>query len=163
MIDSDLAKLYGVSTKVLNQAVKRNYKRFPMDFMFELTAEEKKEVVTNCDHLKYLKYSHALHKVFTEHGAIMLASVLNSERAVEASVYVVRAFVRMREVLATHKELSQKIKDLESRIEGHDEQIRDIIEAINQLIALPEKSKRQIGFQVKEPAKKYYSKKKCLC
>lgn len=93
MIDSDLAKLYGVSTKALNQAVKRNRERFPGDFMFELTKEEKEEVVTNCDHLKQLKFSYTLPKVFTEHGAIMLASVLNSQRAVDASIYVVRVSV----------------------------------------------------------------------
>lgn len=160
MIDSDLAKLYGVSTKALNQAVKRNFERFPLDFMFELTTKEKKELVTNCDHLKGLKFSSTLPKVFTEHGAIMLASVLNSQRAVEASIYVVRAFVRLREVLASHKDLALKLKELESKIEYHDEQIRDIIEAINQLLLAPEKPKRQIGFQVKEPTQKYSSKKK---
>jgi len=80
MIDSDLANLYGVSTKVLNQAVKRNCEKFPVDFMYELTKDEKKELVTNCDHLKQLKFSSTLPKVFTEHGAIMLASVLNSKR-----------------------------------------------------------------------------------
>jgi hypothetical protein len=155
MIDSDLSELYGVSTKALNQAVKRNSERFPIDFMFELTKEEKIEVVTYCDHLSKLKFSHNLPNVFTEYGAIMLASVLNSPRAVEASVYVVRAFVRLREVLASHKDLAQKLKELESKIEGHGEQIRDIIEAINQLLLPPEKPKRQIGFRVKEPKQKY--------
>lgn len=85
----------------------------------------------------------------------MLASVLNSPRAVEASVYVVRAFVRLREILSTHKELAEKLKELESKFEGHDEQIKDIIEAINQLLQPPEKPIRQIGFQVKEPKQKY--------
>lgn len=160
MIDSDLAKLYGVSTKVLNQAVKRNSARFPIDFMFELTKDERNEVVTNCDHLKLLKFSSTLPKVFTEHGAIMLASVLNSQRAVNASIYVVRAFVHLREVLISHKDLAFKLKVLESKIEGHDEQIRDIIEAINHLLVPPEKPKRQIGFQIKEPIQKYSSKKK---
>jgi len=102
MIDSDLAVLYGVTTKALNQAVKRNVDRFPHDFMFELTTSEKDEVVTNCDHLKKLKFSPNLPKVFTEHGTLMLASVLNSKRAIEASVYVVRAFVRLREFLSAH-------------------------------------------------------------
>jgi hypothetical protein len=101
-----------------------------------------------------------LPKVFTEHGAIMLASVLNSQRAVDASVYVVRAFVRLREVLASHKDLAQKLKELESKMEGYDGQIKDIIEAINQLLLPPEKPKRQIGFQIKEPTQKYSSKKK---
>ncbi|MEW6653759.1 MAG: ORF6N domain-containing protein, partial [Bacteroidota bacterium] len=119
---------------------------FPLDFMLELTSDEKEEVVTNCDHLKKLKFSPNFPKAFTEHGTLMLASVLNSPRAVEASVYVVRAFVRLREVLASHKDLAQKLKELESKFEGHDEQIRDIIEAINQLLLPPEKPKKQIGF-----------------
>ncbi|MCL5030298.1 MAG: ORF6N domain-containing protein [Bacteroidetes bacterium] len=150
MIDSDLAELYGVSTKVLNQAVKRNIERFPVDFMFVLNKDEKNELVTNCDHLKKLKFSSALPKVFTDYGAIMLASILNSQRAVEASVYVVRAFVKLREILSTHKELGQKLKELEFKIETHDEQITSIIEAINQLLAPPPEPKRKMGFQVKE-------------
>ena len=160
MIASDLAKLYGVTTKRLNEQVKRNKERFPIDFMFQLSFEEKIEVVANCDHLRSLKYSSNLPFAFTEHGALMLASVLNSPRAVEASVYVVRAFVKLREILSTHKELAQKLKELESKFEGHDEQIREIIEAINQLLIPPEKPKRQIGFQVKEPKQKYSSGKK---
>lgn len=160
MIDSDLANLYGVTTKRLNEQVKRNKERFPLDFMFQLTNEEKLEAVAICDHLKNLKYSSVMPFAFTEHGAIMLASVLNSPRAVEASIYVVRAFVRLREILDSHKDLAQKLKELESKFEGHDEQIRDIIEAINQLLLPPEKPKRQIGFQVKEPKQKYSSKKK---
>lgn len=158
IIDSDLAKLYGVTTKRLNEQVKRNKERFPLDFMFQLTYEEKIEVVANCDHLRNLKYSPNLPFAFTEHGTIMLASVLNSQRAVDASVYVVRAFVRLREVLATQKDIVQKLTELENKYEGHDEQIREIIEAINQLLLPPEKPKRQIGFQVKEPKQKYRAK-----
>lgn len=146
MIDSDLAELYGVSTKALNQAVKRNQERFPSDFMFVLTLSEKNELVTNCDHLKKLKYSSALPKAFTEHGALMLASVLNSEKAIETSIFVVRAFIRLREILLTHKELAQKLKELELKIEMHDEQIVAIFEAINQLITPNERPKRKIGF-----------------
>ncbi|MDP3150372.1 MAG: ORF6N domain-containing protein [Ignavibacteria bacterium] len=158
IIDSDLAKLYGVTTKRLNEQVKRNKERFPLDFMIQLTIEEKIEVVANCDHLRNLKYSPNLPFAFTEHGTIMLASVLNSQRAVDASVYVVRAFVRLREVLATQKDIVQKLTELEDKYEGHDEQIREIIEAINQLFLPPEKPKRQIGFQVKEPKQKYRAK-----
>ena len=102
---TDLAELYGVPTRALNQAIKRNAERFPEDFAFRLTAEEKTELVTNCDRFDRLKHSTVFPLVFTEHGAIMAASVLNSPRAIEASVYVVRAFVKMREVLASHKEL----------------------------------------------------------
>jgi len=108
ILDADLARLYGVATKALNQAVKRNRKRFPPDFMFRLTEEEKNEVVTACDHLSRLRFSPVLPCAFTEHGAIMLANVLNSERAVKASVQVVRAFVRLREVLASNRELVHK-------------------------------------------------------
>ena len=158
ILASDLAKLYGVTTKRLNEQVKRNKERFPIDFMFQLSFEEKIEVVASCDHLRNLKYSSNLPFAFTEHGALMLASILNSPRAIEASVYVVRAFVRLREILSTHKELAEKLKELESKFEGHDGQIREIIEAINQLLIPPEKPKRQIGFQVKEPKQKYSSR-----
>ncbi len=150
MIDRDLADLYGVNTKSLNQAVKRNSKRFPADFMFVLNKDEKNELVTNCDRFNSLKHSTSLPYAFTEHGAIMLASILNSQRAVEASVYVVRAFVRLREILSTHKELAQKLKDLELKLETHDEQITSIIEAINQLLAPPPEPKKKMGFEVKE-------------
>ena len=106
MIDRDLAELYGVSTKQLNQQVKRNARRFPEDFMFQLTEEEKEEVVTNCDHLKKkLKFSPVLPFAFTEHGAVMLASVLNSERAIEMNIQIVRVFTRMREMIMTHKDI----------------------------------------------------------
>jgi len=109
MLDADLAALYGVATKVLNQAVKRNQKRFPSDFSFRLTETEKNEVVTNCDHLSRLRFSHVLPYAFTEHGAIMLSSVLNSERAMETSVQVVRAFVRLREILSSNRELAHRL------------------------------------------------------
>lgn len=102
MLDADLAQLYGVATKRLNEQVKRNWARFPEDFMFQLTANEKTEVVAICDHLKSLKFSSTLPYAFTEHGAIMLASVLNSPIAIDASVHVVRAFIRLREILGTH-------------------------------------------------------------
>jgi len=116
MLDADLAGLYGVTTKRLNEQVKRNRKRFPADFMFQLTSREKAEVVANCDHLTRLKFSPAKPFAFTEHGAVMVASVLNSERAVEVSVYVVRAFVKLRELLGTHKKLAQKLAQLERRV-----------------------------------------------
>lgn len=147
MLDSDLAELYQVSTKRLNEQVKRNRDRFPADFMFRLTAEEKAEVVANCDHLKKLKFSPTLPYAFTEHGAVMLASVLNSPTAVEASIQVVRAFVRLREILATHKELARKLSELETRIEAHDEGIAALFDAIRQLMEPPGKPQRRIGFR----------------
>ena len=147
MIDSDLAELYGVPTKALNQAVKRNQERFPKDFMFQLTKGEKTEVVTNCDHLAKLKFSPSRPFAFTEHGAIQAANVLNSARAVEASVYVVRAFVRLREMIATNKALAAKLNELERKVSSHDEAIISIVKAIRELMDPPtEKKKRSIGF-----------------
>jgi phage regulator Rha-like protein len=146
MLDSDLAKLYGVSTKALNQAVKRNAARFPKDFMFRLTQQEKSEVVTNCDHLSRLKFSPTMPFAFTEHGAIMVANVLNSERAVEVSIYVVRAFVKLREMLGTHKALAQKLAELERQVESHDSHIRSLFEAIRQLMEPSTQKSRRIGF-----------------
>jgi hypothetical protein len=152
MPDSDLAELYQVSTKRLNEQVKRNRDRLPGDFMFKLTAVEKAEVVANCDHLKKLKFSSVLPHAFTEHGAVMLASVLNSPVAVQASIQVVRAFIRLREVLATHKELARKLTELERRIETHGDRITALFEAIRQLMKPPERPRKQIGFS---PAAKH--------
>ncbi len=152
ILDADLAALYGVSTKAFNQAVKRNGDRFPPDdFMFVLTKAEKREVVTNCDHLARLKFSSALPRAFTEHGAIMAASVLNSPRAVEMSVYVVRAFVKMREALAATAELSRRLEAVEHRIDQHDDSIRALVAAVRQLMAPVPTAKRKIGFQKETP------------
>jgi hypothetical protein len=160
ILDRDLAKLYGVSTKRLNEQVKRNQERFPEDFIFRLTAKERAEVVANCDHLSTLKYSRALPYAFTEHGAIMAATVLNTTRAIETSIFVVRAFVRLREVLATHKQLARKLTQLERRLGTHDQQVRSIFEAIRQLMSPPERPKKRIGFEVKEPPAKYKKRRK---
>jgi len=148
MLDSDLAELYGVSTKRLNEQVKRNQTRFPADFVFKLMAKEKAEVVANCDHLRTLKFSPGLPNAFTEHGAIMVASVLNTPRAIEVSVYVVRAFVKLREMLGAHKELAGKLMELENRVEAHDGHITALFEAIRQLMEPPPKPRKQIGFAV---------------
>ncbi len=143
MLDSDLAEIYGVSTKRLNEQVKRNKDRFPADFMFKLTAKEKAEVVANCDHLRRLKFSPALPYAFAEHGAVMLASVLNSPVAVQASIQVVRAFIRLREILATHRELARKLAELEQK---YDKQFKVVFDAIRELMSPPKKERRQIGF-----------------
>ena len=148
ILDADIARLYGVTTKRLNEQVRRNRNRFPDDFMFRLTPEEKNEVVANCDHLSNLKFSPALPLAFTEHGAIMAASVLNTQQAIEASIFVVRIFVRLREILATHKRLARKLKELEARLGEHDEQIQVIFEAIHQLMTPPDTPPKKIGFQV---------------
>lgn len=148
MLDVDLARLYGVTTKRLNEQVKRNKERFPEDFMFQLTKEERDEVVANCDHLDRLKYSATLPHAFTEHGAIMAANVLSSQQAITASVFVVRAFVQLREMLAGNKELVQRLDELERRIDRNDETIVALVAAIRELMnpTVPSKKKHPIGF-----------------
>lgn len=144
MLDVDLADLYGVPTKRLNEQVKRNPERFPPDFMFQLTEKEKEEVVAICDHLKNMRFSHQLPYAFTEHGAIMLANVLRSPRAVQASIHVVRAFIRLREMLAGHKEFAQKLAQMEKK---YDAQFKIVFDAIRQLMEPPPlPPKRRIGF-----------------
>jgi hypothetical protein len=154
LLDNDLATLYGTITKVLNQAVKRNRDRFPADFLFQLNASEKQEVVTICDHLTKLKFSPRLPYAFTEHGAIMAATILNSPRAVEVSVFVVRAFVKLRHLALTHKDLAAKLAELEQRVAGHDDAIRQLVAAIRQLMAPPaeEPPRRRIGFGRDRPS-----------
>jgi hypothetical protein len=148
MIDTDLAELYGVTTKALNQAVKRNKERFPQDFVFQLNKKEKIELVTNCDHLARLKYSTTLPYAFTEHGAIMAANVLKSDSAVRVSVYVVRAFIKLREMLLSNKEFSEKLKELEQIVEKHDKTIHLLVVTLGQLMKPTEiKNKRKIGFK----------------
>jgi ORF6N domain len=147
ILDSDLADLYGVTTRRLNEQVKRNRARFPADFLFQLTREEKAEVVAICDHLQRIKFSPVLPFAFTEHGAIMAASVLNTRRAVEVSVFVVRAFVRLRGFVAMNRELIGKLKELEHRVAGHDRHIRDLFAAIRGLMPQEAKSVRRIGFR----------------
>jgi hypothetical protein len=150
IVDADLAEFYGVPTKVLNQAVRRNMDRFPADFMFQLNKNEKLEVVTNCDHLNKLKYSPVNPLVFSEHGALMAASILNSARAVEISLFIVRAFVALRSVISEHKELARKITQLERKLADHDDQIIAIIQAIKELSGpQPVPKKRRIGFHSK--------------
>ncbi len=134
MLDSDLAQLYGVTTKRLNEQVKRNADRFPLDFMFRLTAEEsgalRSQNATSSNRhggRRYLPYA------YTEHGAIMLASVLNSKRAIEASIFVVRAFIRMRGILSVHKEFARKLSELDRRVTGQDQNIKALITAIKKL------------------------------
>lgn len=147
LLDADLAQLYGVSTKRLNQQIKRNRSRFPADFVFQLNDLEKREVVANCDHLARLRFSASLPLAFTEHGALMVASVLNTQRAIEVSLYVVRAFVQMREALAANKEISRRLDELERKVGTHDGAIGEILAAIRQLAAPPEPpKKRRIGF-----------------
>jgi len=145
MLDSDLAELYGVPVKVLNQAVKRNISRFPEDFMFQLTKEEydflRSQIVTlktgRGQHRKYLPYA------FTEQGVAMLSSVLHSERAIQVNITIMRTFVKLRRILASHKELARKLEELEKK---YDTQFKIVFDAIRKLMAPPEKPHRKIGF-----------------
>jgi hypothetical protein len=165
MIDVDLAALYGVPTKRLNEQVKRNRNRFPADFLFQLTAAEKVEVVANCDHLTKLKFSKALPYAFTEHGAIQAANVLASSQAVEMGIYVVRAFVQLREAASVHSDLAKRLADLEMKTESlelsHDTfsrntrvHLRHLLEAVRELTTPPDPPKRPIGFVTPEDGKK---------
>jgi len=149
MIDSDLAEVFGVKTKRLNEQVKRNIDRFPKDFMFQLTSEEKKELVANCDHLDKLKHSVTNPYAFTEHGTIMLANVLNTPTAVETSVLIVRAFIKLRALLSTNKDLERKILDLESK---YDKQFDVIFKAIRKLMHQEklDENRPRIGYKIGE-------------
>jgi len=149
MLDADLAKLYGVTTKRLNEQIKRNRERFPDDFMFQLTREEAESLrhsrsqnatLKRGQNIKYLPYA------FTEHGAIMAANVLNSKRAVQASVAVVRVFIRLRQMLASNADLAQKLEELERK---YDRQFKVVFDAIRQLMTPPEPKRKQIGFHAK--------------
>ena len=157
IIDADLAELYGVPTKALNQAVKRNAERFPMDFMFQLSATEKAEVVTSCDHLSKLKFSKSMPFAFTEHGAIQAANVLASPRAVEMGIDVVRAFVRLKQASTLHADLAKRLAELEDKTEAlamnHDtfsrntrNQLKQVFDALRELMTPPDPPKRPIGF-----------------
>lgn len=154
IIDTDLARLYGATTKRLNEQVKRNRVRFPDDFMLILTKHEKDQVVANCDHLAKLKYSSTLPQAFTEYGAVMAANILNSQLAIEASVLVVRAFIHTREIIAEHASLQERLDELEKKITSkfadHEDELQDIRFAIQQLMIPNEKStKSPIGFRTK--------------
>lgn len=171
MLDFDLAALYGVATKVLNQGVKRNRKRFPADFMFQLSPEEtanlKSQLVTSrlqtagnqgtlSNRSQFvtgsLKYREAQSRpyAFTEQGVAMLSSVLNSDRAVKVNITIMRAFVKLREALETNREFAEKFAALEKRVGKHDKEITAIIGAIRQLMAPPAAPRREIGFHVRE-------------
>jgi hypothetical protein len=148
ILDADLAELYGTPTKVFNQAIKRNWRRFPADFMFRLTVDEAKAmrsqfVTASKRNIRYLP------NAFTEHGALMAASVANTPRAIDVSVYVVRAFVKLREWISAHKELAKKLADVERKGSSHDEAIQSLVAAIRHFMQPPPTASRQrIGFHV---------------
>ena len=150
MIDRDLAELYGVSTKQLNQQVKRNTTRFPSEFMFRLTKKEKDWVVTNCDHLKALRFSSTPPYAFTEYGAVMLANVLNSDKAIQVNIQIVKVFTKMKEMLLTNKDILLKLEKMEKDVKENKEDIAMIFEALKQLLNPQQPKRRMIGFNRKE-------------
>ena len=152
MLDHSLAELYGVQTKQLKRAVRRNIHRFPPDFMFELTREEYNSLRSQIGTIKRGEHSKYLPMAFTEQGVAMLSSILNSRRAIEVNILIVRAFVRLRQMVGVHKDLLQKIEDMEKK---YDAQFKVVFEAIRQLMAAPEKSQKKIGFQLKEKRAAY--------
>ena len=150
-LDADLAELYEVSTKALNQAVKRNRQKFPPDFMFRLTKGEKDEVVTNCDHLQRLKFSYNLPLAFTEHGALIAANVLNSSKAVAMSVYIIRAFLKLRQTLAANQVILKRLAEIDKTLLQHDTALRDVYRKLLPLLQPPPDSpRRRIGFRNEE-------------
>jgi len=150
ILDIDLAILYGVETKRLNEGVKRNLKRFPEDFMFQLTVSEKAEVVANCDHLNILKFSHVLPYAFTEQGIAMLSSVLNSDKAIEVNIQIMRTFTKLRELMLVHKDLRIKIEEMESK---YDAQFQIVFKAIKKILNPPAPRKPKIPFGFQPPPK----------
>ncbi|MEK7677943.1 MAG: ORF6N domain-containing protein [Verrucomicrobiota bacterium] len=163
MLDRDLAALYGVETKNLNKAVRRNLDRFPADFMFQLTSDEAQACAGSRFQFGTLKRGQNikyLPQVFTQEGVAMLSSVLRSPRAVQVNVAIMRVFVRLRATLALHQELAHKLAELERKIEGHDTSIRTLFDAIRDLAAPPAKPRGEIGFHVKEDSVPYRVRRK---
>ena len=160
MLDSDLAAIYGVSTMRLNEQRRRNKKRFPSDFAFQLTRKEFANLISQFATSRSHGGRRKLPWAFTEHGAIMLASVLNSDIAVEASVRVVRAFVRLREIISANAELAAKFAQLEGRLDSHDKAIAQLFAAIRQFLAPAPEKKREIGFHVREKSARYRARRK---
>jgi hypothetical protein len=155
MLSTDLAGLYGVEPRALIQAIKRNRERFPEDFMFQLAEKEFQNLKSQIVISSWGGLRRAKPYAFTEQGVAMLSSVLRSKRAAQVNIAIMRAFVRLRQTLAAHKELDQKLKELERHVGEHDEQIGAIFEAIRQLMTPPESQRKKIGFEVNESASRY--------
>jgi len=148
MVDSDLAELYGVTTKRLNEQVKRNIKRFPEDFMFQVTKEEKDSVILQFEHLNKLKFSSTLSYAFTEHGAVMLASVLNSDKAIEVNIQIVRVFTEIRELLASNLNLRLEVEKIKKKVDNQDKNIEVIFKYFDELLEQKEKPRKEIGYKI---------------
>jgi hypothetical protein len=162
MLDRELASLYGVSTGNLNKAVRRNFDRFPEDFMFQLTAAEADSLRFHFGSLKRGQHFKYLPNAFTEQGVAMLSSVLKGQRAVEVNIAIMRAFVRLRQMLSLHQDLAVKLAELERKIEGHDGSIRSLFEAIRQLMTPLLQTRKEIGFHVKEGKVPYRAGRKTV-
>jgi ORF6N domain len=155
LLDSDLAALYGVTTGNLNKAVSRNRDRFPSDFMFQLSAGETEDLLFQIGRSKGRGGRRHRPYAFTEQGIAMLSSILNSDRAIKVNIAIMRAFVKLRQLLETNRELARKFSELERRVGKHDQEIAAILEAIRQLMTPPEKPRREIGFHVRERTGRY--------
>jgi len=154
-IDADLVRLYGVPTRALNQAVRRNTDRFPEDFLFQLTSSEKTKVITDCDHLRSLKFSKSLPHAFTEHGALMAANILSSPQAVKMSVFIIRAFIKQREAIATNQAILKRLAEIDKSLLTHDSALRDLYQKLLPLLQPPPvKPKRIIGFHAAQATDK---------
>ena len=150
MLSTQLAELYNVEVRVLVQAVKRNIDRFPSDFMFQLSKGEFENLKSQIVISSWGGARRSRPYAFTEQGVAMLSSILNSKKAIKVNIQIMRAFVKLREILSTHKELAQKLKELELKIDSHDQQIQAIFDVINQLITPPDPPKRKMGFTIDE-------------
>jgi len=150
MIDKDLAELYGITTKRLNEQVKRNISRFPKDFMFQVTTSEKEKIIVQFDHLASLKFSPTLPYVFTEHGAVMLASIINSKKAIEVNIQVVRVFIQMRQSLADNTELRLLVEELRKKTDNNTKNIEVVFQYFDELLDKKDKVKprTQIGYKI---------------
>ncbi|MCX6867054.1 MAG: ORF6N domain-containing protein [Verrucomicrobia bacterium] len=147
ILDADLARLYGTTTRRLNEQVRRNEERFPPDFRFQLRPAEKEKVVANCDHLQSLKFSKALPWAFTEHGALMASNVLNTPDAVKMSVYIIRVFIKQRELLSANEAILRRLAEIDRKLFLHDSALRDVYQKLLPLLQPPpDPPKRQIGF-----------------
>ncbi len=148
MVDTDLAELYGVTTKRLNEQVKRNIKRFPEDFMFQITKDEKDSLISQFEHLNKLKFSSALPYAFTEHGAVMLASVLNSDKAIEVNIQIVRVFTEIRELLASNLNLRLEVEKIKKKVDHQDKNIEVIFRYFDELLEQQQQPRKEIGYKI---------------
>ena len=159
IVDADLARLYGVETRALNQAVRRNIERFPEDFIIQLSEEEKQEVITSCDHLRNLRFSKSHPYAFTEHGALMASNILSSTEAIKMSVFIIRAFIAQREMLAANSTILRRLAEIDKTLLLHDRSLREMYQKLVPLLQpQPTPSRKELGFHVKDSVDRSPSK-----